>query len=933
MDLKDLSNIEWESFYETDNAIKISCNNADTFNDDSDINTDADVGVLIEFFLKYYEDELKLLLLNKDIDRHHSLIYNYILLDEFNMDVADILFNNPDIYFEKTDLALDYALERLRRELMLSGNVDKNMYTVKVNVHARIELTLLPTYLIRQTVSNIRSNDCNSVICITGTVIRTSQIRLIEHSRTYVCLKCNGDNTVYSDIIRNKNIEYPKQCSLLNSKGNKCKSKKFMPLNGSTRNIDFQEIYLQEQIKKLQLRKIPTTIKCILTCDLTDLCNAGDDVEIIGIVRMDWSNKWTIYNKKSSDVDKFDCKMYIEIKSIKVKDNSKIHDISDNVRNEYKSLFQNYWLKYSDNPINGRNRILANIAPQLYGMFIVKLATALTIIGGIPRYERETRIRGQTHLLLVGDPGTGKSQILRYASKMSNRCVLTTGIGTTSAGLTVSAVKDGGEFILEAGALVLGDGGICCIDEFGKVREHDRGVIHEAMEQQTISVAKGGYVCTLNSRTTVIAAMNPPPGGFDDKSTLSINVGMQSSLLSRFDILLLLLDRKNNEWDKKVGSHLMNDLYEPTIKNIDYMYGIHVKVNNTNNDDSIITDGLKAITLNDIHDVKDIDRDIISNAFNDPLCFVDINSGRVVDPETINSSNTSSNNGNSLIDCNNKEDRVDWNMEQMQAYFEMCKQINASDMTQQASLILTKYYQKQRRDELRDKSRTTIRLLESLMRLAQAHARLMFRNSIIEMDAIEAIHIMEMSIKTTHSIGTKSVLQNIFPPNGQQFYQLTRDTLLKSIGLNPNNVSSQVFNYKKYFQDSILNETLIDIDGGMFDDEYIPDDNNDYKTPENDPWNTNQINYNQNNNINQGNNNLNPQNNCNKRKGNNDYVTNIEPPKKKQKTTNDNIGNNINQKGNQKQYVTNVINNNNINTNNNNNNFNDLVRLYLYNII
>merc|ERR1712185_569798 len=179
-------------------------------------------------------------------------------------------------------------------------------------------------------------------------------------------------------------------------------------------------------------------------------------------------------------------------------------------------------------------------------MYYVKLATLLTLLGGVTHTDRS------------GMKVRGKSQVLRYAAKLSPRSVLTTGIGSTAAGLTCTAVRDAsGEWMLEAGALVLADGGLCCVDEFDSIKNDERTAVLEAMEQQTISVAKAGMVCKLRTKCTVVAATNPKGGKMDRTIALHSQTGLATPLISRFDIVLLLSDSQDDERDARLARHII----------------------------------------------------------------------------------------------------------------------------------------------------------------------------------------------------------------------------------------------------------------------------------------------------------------------------------------------------------------------------------------
>ena len=596
--------------------------------------------------------------------------------------------------------------------------------------HVHIRPFYLPPTHFRSSINDIRSRDTGTLIAVTGSVTRTLEPRVYEYAALYACEKCRGLFYVYADEDAENRIELPSGCrAWLQPEANEgnlewqrraCRSTQ-VQLTAQSLPRDVQMIRLQENMHRSQLA-LPRSIIVRLTDELCETVKTGDVVHVSGMVRRQWG---ALIAEQRVNVEP-----YIDAYHVDIVASSAASASVTATPPVPPSEFAAYWQAAEGRGLRARNHIVNCMAPSLVGLFLPKLACLLALIGGVKKEDRgdggeeETdekeeegkeeggrerekglSIRGDIHVLLVGDAGVGKSVLLSSASLLSPRGVLTTGTGTTTAGLTVAAVRShsrnaSSPFTLEPGALVLADGGVCCIDEFNCISKADRPAVLEAMEQQTISVAKGGLVTTLSTRTSVIAALNPK-GKYDHDVDLTVNTALGSPLLSRFDVILVLLDTRNEEWDEKVAQHLLHAL--PRASGNGGVTKMEEPEEESDDEDSLLGQQTQSLTQLS-RAPTEATTTTVSHLLTQP-----------------------------------------WSVAQMQSYISHVKSSLFPTLSPSCQQLLTRYYQLQRRAGGPKQARINIRMLESLVRLTQAHARLMYRDECRLLDAVMAVLIMEHS--------------------------------------------------------------------------------------------------------------------------------------------------------------------------------------------
>lgn len=460
---------------------------------------------------------------------------DYIDFDSFNAILAKDITDRPDEMLAAFNDAVVSILSEIHPEY-----ADE----IKDNIRVRIG-----NYAVQKGLRDINADVINKLLGVSGMVVRSSEVKPFGKRIAYRCLNCNHVN--FSQL-KGLSLKKPQRCV-------NCSEKELEMDIENSLFIDFQLVRLQELPEDLPAGQLPHYIEVTILGDLVDQCRPGDRIMLTGIVRIDQDASSSISGGSTSQIKTSLFKLRMEGNNIEYlggragdKKTRSIERISISAEDEKQILTM---AKKPDI----YEKLISSFASHVYGHEVIKESILLLIVGSVnKKLDDGSARRGDINILLVGDPGTAKSEMLKFAAKIAPRGLYTSGRGSTAAGLTAAVIRDkSGIMMLEAGAVVLGDQGLVCIDEFDKIKAEDRSALHEVMEQQTCSVAKGGIVATLNARTSILSAANPMYGKYDPYKNITENVNLPIPLLTRFDIIYVIRDIPEKDKDSRIASHIL----------------------------------------------------------------------------------------------------------------------------------------------------------------------------------------------------------------------------------------------------------------------------------------------------------------------------------------------------------------------------------------
>ena len=474
-------------------------------------------------FLRSYmaEDEYKYRkrLGHVALSASRSIVIDFEDLIAFDPELARLILDKPDEYLEYLDRS---SWAQLKIEDPEYAEIIKKL---------RVRFRKLPE---KHSLRMIGSENIGRMLCIDGIIVRSTSVKPLLIKAAFQCRKCNAMSYVEQAGVL---MRGPGVCA-------HCRSKVFEFMEKQSTFMNSQEIRIQERPEDLPPGQLPRAIDIKLSEDMVDIARPGDRVSITGVARAQQE-----YVGRKARLRTFDLLLdanYVDIVGKEIE----VVEITPEDERLIRELAKDPFI---------HRKLIASLAPSIYGYGDIKEAVLYLLFGGVPKKLPDgVSIRSEVNVLLVGDPGVAKSQLLQYVSRIAPRGLYTSGRGTTAAGLTAAVVREkNGGMVLEAGALVLADKGVACIDEMDKMRPEDRVAIHEALEQHTVSVAKGGIVATLNARAAVLAAANPSLGRYDPYRNITDNINLPVTLLSRFDLLFIMKDVPEADSDSRMSEHIL----------------------------------------------------------------------------------------------------------------------------------------------------------------------------------------------------------------------------------------------------------------------------------------------------------------------------------------------------------------------------------------
>ena len=506
-----------------------------------EIKTKSALSDEVKEFLKQYKDKHGSFTYVEQIDQMMPKNSRYIVIDYNDL----VSHPHTEKKFNENPDEILTAFSRAIKEI-LQERFPQYAAKIKDEIRARII-----NYPVQRSLRQINAEIINKMTSVSGMLVRSSEIKPLAKEITY---KCSNNHEFHISLEKGMTVPPLYRCG----SDLKCQSKEFAIQPEKSRFIDFQIGRLQELPEDLPPGQLPHYIDVTIKQDLVDNARPGDRIILTGIVRIEQESLIGARTTSGLYRLRIDANNveFIGGRGSRISRKTQREETSPEEEKAIKSL-----AKLSDI----YERLIDSFAPHIQGHSLIKEAILLLVVGSTQRLLQDgTKIRGDINIFLVGDPGTAKSEMLKFCARIAPRGLYTSGRGSTAAGLTAAVIHDkSGIMMLEAGAVVLGDQGLVCIDEFDKMKPEDRSALHEVMEQQSVSIAKGGIVATLNARTSILAAANPMYGKYDPFKNITENVNLPIPLLTRFDLIFVVRDIPSKEKDARIARHIIN-LHTPT---------------------------------------------------------------------------------------------------------------------------------------------------------------------------------------------------------------------------------------------------------------------------------------------------------------------------------------------------------------------------------